>query len=308
MPEKAPDGASRRKARPRPGLPRPMRRSRPHSLNMRADAGFSPNMRAATGPPTPRCCSRRSPSSSWRCSGHSGGSSGQRAGRARGDERGDRAHAAGDRRRSSRRKPAASTATEELDNVVEATEQATSEILQAAEEIQEVAWTLREKGAEAELCDTLDQRATDIYTACSFQDITGQRTAKVVQGAALHRAAHQRHDRDLGGRRDRLQARGNRVDGGGRVEPTLFDSATGTALKQDDVDVMLQAAGETDVETGTGGTGSARRVSGALRTRRSRPGPSSRPSPLALARLDAIKRRSAVWLDDFLANYISGLD
>jgi len=72
-------------------------------------------------------------------------------------------------------------ATEELDHIVEATEKATSEILQAAEEIQEVGWILREKGAEPGLCDTLDQRATDVYTACSFQDITGQRTEKVVK-------------------------------------------------------------------------------------------------------------------------------
>ncbi|MGA8688828.1 MAG: hypothetical protein WB662_02685, partial [Methyloceanibacter sp.] len=42
-------------------------------------------------------------------------------------------------------------------------------------------WILREKGAEPGLCDTLDQRATDVYTACSFQDITGQRTEKVVK-------------------------------------------------------------------------------------------------------------------------------
>ena len=40
---------------------------------------------------------------------------------------------------------------------------------------------LRERGIEIELCDKLDQRATDIYTACSFQDITGQRTEKVVK-------------------------------------------------------------------------------------------------------------------------------
>ncbi len=73
------------------------------------------------------------------------------------------------------------SATEELDHIVEATEKATSDILQAAEEIQEVAWTLREKGIEIELCDTIDLRATDIYTACSFQDITGQRTGKVVR-------------------------------------------------------------------------------------------------------------------------------
>lgn len=72
-------------------------------------------------------------------------------------------------------------ATVELEHVVSATEQATSDILQAAEDVQEVAWTLREKGVEADSCEALDRRATDIYTACSFQDITGQRMKKVVK-------------------------------------------------------------------------------------------------------------------------------
>ena len=40
---------------------------------------------------------------------------------------------------------------------------------------------MRERGTDVELCDKIDQRATDIYTACSFQDITGQRTDKVVR-------------------------------------------------------------------------------------------------------------------------------
>jgi chemotaxis regulatin CheY-phosphate phosphatase CheZ len=71
-------------------------------------------------------------------------------------------------------------ATEALDAVVRTTESATSNILEAAEEIQEIAWTLREAGADAAACDTLDQRAADIYTACSFQDLTAQRTKKVV--------------------------------------------------------------------------------------------------------------------------------
>ena len=72
-------------------------------------------------------------------------------------------------------------ATEELGAIVEATEKATSDILEAAEDVQETAWLLREKGVEAEACDKIDARATDIYTACSFQDLTGQRTSKVVQ-------------------------------------------------------------------------------------------------------------------------------
>jgi chemotaxis protein CheZ len=71
-------------------------------------------------------------------------------------------------------------ATEELDSVVQATEAATSDILECAERIQEIAWTLREQGLDAEVCDLLDAKATEVYTACSFQDLTGQRTRKVI--------------------------------------------------------------------------------------------------------------------------------
>lgn len=69
----------------------------------------------------------------------------------------------------------------ELDAVVESTEVATQSILTAAEKIQETAWVLREHGTDALSCDELDAKATDIYLACSFQDLTGQRIAKVVQ-------------------------------------------------------------------------------------------------------------------------------
>jgi chemotaxis protein CheZ len=71
-------------------------------------------------------------------------------------------------------------ASEELDSVVQATETATSDILACAERIQEIAWTLREQGVEGEVCDLLDANATEVYTACSFQDLTGQRTRKVI--------------------------------------------------------------------------------------------------------------------------------
>jgi hypothetical protein len=74
-----------------------------------------------------------------------------------------------------------SEATEELDSIVRTTAQATSDILAAAEQVQEIAWTLREHGTDQEICDALDRRATDIYTACSFQDLTGQRIGKVVE-------------------------------------------------------------------------------------------------------------------------------
>lgn len=72
-------------------------------------------------------------------------------------------------------------ATGELHSIVDMTESATSRILAAAERVQEFAWTLREKGTDESLCDELDAQATEIYTACSFQDLTGQRTSKVIQ-------------------------------------------------------------------------------------------------------------------------------
>ncbi len=71
-------------------------------------------------------------------------------------------------------------ASQALDAVVRATEQATSDILGAAEAVQEAAWTLRERHGEAEVCDTLDRHAMAIYTACSFQDLTAQRIARII--------------------------------------------------------------------------------------------------------------------------------
>ncbi len=72
-------------------------------------------------------------------------------------------------------------ASETLDAVVETTEKATSAILSAAERMQEQAWTLREQGIDANVCDELDRSATEIYTACGFQDLTAQRIAKAVE-------------------------------------------------------------------------------------------------------------------------------
>ena len=76
--------------------------------------------------------------------------------------------------------PAAAGEVEELDAIVDVTEAATSRVLAAAEQMQEIAWTLREGGANSALCDHLDAQAMEIYTACSFQDRTGQRTRKVI--------------------------------------------------------------------------------------------------------------------------------
>lgn len=67
------------------------------------------------------------------------------------------------------------TAGRELDAIVEATEEATNTIMSAAEEIM---------GADTEDAEgyqsLVSEKIIDIFQACSFQDITGQRISKVV--------------------------------------------------------------------------------------------------------------------------------
>ncbi|MCX2723891.1 protein phosphatase CheZ [Roseibium salinum] len=72
--------------------------------------------------------------------------------------------------------------TNELDAVVIGTEGATETILSAAEFIDETANTLsaRMKGQDAELAGDIQDKVVQIFEACNFQDLTGQRITKVV--------------------------------------------------------------------------------------------------------------------------------
>ena len=71
-------------------------------------------------------------------------------------------------------------ATEELDAIVHATERATSDILNGAERIMELAQRVKKGEGMADEAEQLDVEATNILMACGFQDITGQRISKVV--------------------------------------------------------------------------------------------------------------------------------
>jgi hypothetical protein len=71
-------------------------------------------------------------------------------------------------------------AAEPFDAVVRTTERATTEILAAAKQVQDVAWTMREQGMEQAFCNRLDRYATQICAACASQDPTGQRTRKII--------------------------------------------------------------------------------------------------------------------------------
>jgi len=67
-------------------------------------------------------------------------------------------------------------ANDELDAIVAATEQATNQIMSAAEAIEALAGELpAEHGAR------LTDAVTNIYETCGFQDITGQRVGKVIK-------------------------------------------------------------------------------------------------------------------------------
>ncbi len=68
------------------------------------------------------------------------------------------------------------TAADELDAIVAATETATNTIMDATESIEAVMEKL-----EGENANALMEATTQIFEACGFQDITGQRITKVVK-------------------------------------------------------------------------------------------------------------------------------
>lgn len=68
-------------------------------------------------------------------------------------------------------------ASAELSEVVKATEEATNTIMDVADIIQKEAASLPDSPAKAKIIDV----AMQLYDACSFQDITGQRVNKVIK-------------------------------------------------------------------------------------------------------------------------------
>lgn len=64
-------------------------------------------------------------------------------------------------------------------------EAAAASIVVATESIQEVAWKLREAGADEGLCDQLDRRTTEIYSASGQVEATSQKIAKISDTIAM---------------------------------------------------------------------------------------------------------------------------
>jgi len=120
----------------------------------------------------------------------------------------------------------------ELDAVVEATESATNTIMEAAEAI--MGGDPSEPEAYSEM---VNNRVIEIFEACSFQDITGQRISKVVKTFDLI-------DSQITGIINRMDVeRKSQEEGGSRPNgKSLLDgllngpAMAGEGIKQDEVD------------------------------------------------------------------------
>ncbi len=76
------------------------------------------------------------------------------------------------------------TMSDQLDEIVHATEGATHTILEAVEEIESAVQEVRaadQDGVAAALCDRISGKTTAAIEACTFQDVTGQRVSKIVR-------------------------------------------------------------------------------------------------------------------------------
>lgn len=80
----------------------------------------------------------------------------------------------------------------EFDAISAAFDHAINSVLNAAEHIQEMSWVLRTHGMDTKACNELDQRANEIYLACSFQDIVARRLSTLVD-TLVHIDAHIAH-------------------------------------------------------------------------------------------------------------------
>jgi chemotaxis protein CheZ len=74
------------------------------------------------------------------------------------------------------------TMSDTLDAIVENTEAASNTILESMEEIEAELGSLRKTADETTkaVCDRIGDRINQVFEACSFQDLTGQRITRVV--------------------------------------------------------------------------------------------------------------------------------
>lgn len=146
-------------------------------------------------------------------------------------------------------------ATGELDAIVTATERATSDILNSAENILALVGRLPRSPETTPICQELEAQATEILTACSFQDITGQRTTKVVN--TLHYLEKRVNSMIEVWGTDGLTAppMDDRLDS--RPDAHLLNGPSLNGVSQDDVDALLANLNSTAAPAASPAPGSA---------------------------------------------------
>ncbi len=133
------------------------------------------------------------------------------------------------------------TMSDQLDAIVADTEGATNTILGAVEEIGLLAGEIGARSSDPEVATRLtrlDELASDIFQACTFQDITGQRITQVVTSLKF---LDQRINAllTLWGRNELAEAPPaipKTSDGGLVNGPQL----KGQAISQDDIDALFK--------------------------------------------------------------------
>jgi chemotaxis regulatin CheY-phosphate phosphatase CheZ len=147
-------------------------------------------------------------------------------------------------------------ATGELESIVLETERATSDILSGVERIQALALKLPKDGDMGKIAAALQKEVTEMLTACSFQDITGQRTTKVV--STLHYIEQ---------RVNSMVGIWGAQDGGGVPAPDIKAAEPDDAPmhahapeprpSQADIDAIFAGAGKAGARAGDRGAGPA---------------------------------------------------
>lgn len=130
-------------------------------------------------------------------------------------------------------------AADELDAIVAATEGATNTIMESAESVQTIADEIGGKQGEV-----LVEAVTNIFEACSFQDITGQRITKVVRTLKIIEAKIEDMLAAFGDEmaKARKQQRNAEAEEDARSENADLlhgPQKEGDGISQDDIDALL---------------------------------------------------------------------
>jgi len=130
--------------------------------------------------------------------------------------------------------------TDELDAVVQGTEEATEQVLQSAEAIDNDANDLAavlKKGSNVDLINDVRDHVVKIFEACNFQDLTGQRITKVVNTL---RFIEERVDKmmSLWGDLEAFVVKEQGEEDGTMMHGPALEADTGVA-SQDDIDALF---------------------------------------------------------------------